>query len=226
VNAGCRYLTALPALALFGWLAGAAHAEPLTMIFAGDIMLDDGPGRTIAAGGDPLAPSPPSWLQPTTASAISNVPSPPAARPAVQTVVLPRPADTLKILRGRFDAVSLANNHSGDYGPVAFMETLDYLAAAGIAHFGGGRNLAEAHRPLWIEKKGLKIAVLGYNEYKPRRFEAGRTRPASPGARTSRSLPTSAPPGRPVPTMSSPSCTGAGRNRPSRTTASAALPAA
>jgi poly-gamma-glutamate synthesis protein (capsule biosynthesis protein) len=201
VNARCRYLTALPALALFGWLAGAARAADL--IFAGDIMLDDGPGRTIAAGGDPLAPSPPSWPPPTTASATSNVPSPPAVRPAVQTVVLPRPADTLKILRGRFDAVSLANNHSGDYGPVAFIETLDYLAAAGIAHFGGGRNLAEAHRPLWIEKKGLKIAVLGYNEYKPRRFEAGRTRPASPGARTSRSLPTSAPPGRPVPTMSS-----------------------
>lgn len=40
MNARCRYLTALPALALFGWLAGAAHAEPLTLIFAGDIMLD------------------------------------------------------------------------------------------------------------------------------------------------------------------------------------------
>lgn len=37
-------------------LAAAAHAEPLTLIFAGDIMLDDGPGRVIAAGGDPLAP--------------------------------------------------------------------------------------------------------------------------------------------------------------------------
>ena len=36
--------------------AMAAQAEPLTLIFAGDIMLDDGPGRVIAAGGDPLAP--------------------------------------------------------------------------------------------------------------------------------------------------------------------------
>ena len=47
------------------------------------------------------------------------------------------------------------------------------LANAGIAYFGGGHNLAEAHRPLWIEKNGLKIAVLGYNEFKPRAFEAG-----------------------------------------------------
>ena len=174
MNAGCRYLTALPALALFGWLAGAAHAEPLTIIFAGDIMLDDGPGRTIAAGGDPLAPF--ATILAAADYRIGNLEGSIAtggnAQPSKLWSFRARP-DTLKILRGRFDAVSLANNHSGDYGPVAFMETLDYLAAAGIAHFGGGRNLAEAHRPLWIEQKGLKIAVLGYNEYKPRRFEAG-----------------------------------------------------
>ncbi len=179
MNARCRYLTALPALALFGWLAGAAHAEPLTLIFAGDIMLDDGPGRTIAAGGDPLTPF--AAILAAADYRIGNLECPIAtggsAQPSKLWSFRARP-DTLKILRGRFDAVSLANNHSGDYGPVAFMETLDYLAAAGIAHFGGGRNLAEAHRPLWIEKKGLKIAVLGYNEYKPRRFEAG---PHTPG---------------------------------------------
>ena len=33
-----------------------AHAESVNLIFAGDIMLDDGPGRFIAKGGDPLAP--------------------------------------------------------------------------------------------------------------------------------------------------------------------------
>ena len=32
------------------------HAEPINLIFAGDIMLDDGPGRLIAQGGDPLTP--------------------------------------------------------------------------------------------------------------------------------------------------------------------------
>ena len=32
------------------------QADPLTLIFAGDIMLDDGPGRLIGRGGDPLAP--------------------------------------------------------------------------------------------------------------------------------------------------------------------------
>jgi poly-gamma-glutamate synthesis protein (capsule biosynthesis protein) len=59
------------------------------------------------------------------------------------------------VLHGRFDAVSLANNHSGDYGHDAFGETMQHLANAGIAYFGGGHNLAEAHRPLWIDKNGL-----------------------------------------------------------------------
>ena len=77
------------------------------------------------------------------------------------------------MLHGRFDAVSLANNHSGDYGKEAFVETLRHLVQRRHRHFGGGHNLAEAHAPLWIEKNGLRIAVLGYNEFKPRAFEAG-----------------------------------------------------
>lgn len=61
---------------------------------------------------------------------------------------------------------------------------MHHLDATGIRHFGGGRNLAQAHRPLWIERHGLKIAILACNEFKPRSFEAGADHPASPGART------------------------------------------
>ena len=161
------------------WLAAATHAEPLTLIFAGDIMLDDGPGRVIAAGGDPLAPFAP--ILEAADYRIGNLECAVADGGAAQASKIwsfrAKP-QTLKVLKGRFDALSLANNHSGDFGQAAFVETLHHLDAAGIARFGGGRDLAEAHRPLWIDKKGLRIAVLGYNEYKPRRFEAG---PQTPG---------------------------------------------
>ncbi|MDE2440469.1 MAG: CapA family protein [Betaproteobacteria bacterium] len=167
------------AMLLAGWLNGSACAEPLTLIFVGDIMLDDGPGRVIAAGDDPLAPF--ASILDTADYRIGNLECAVANSGEAQASKVwsfrARP-ETLKILQGRFDAVSLANNHSGDYGQTAFIETTQQLDAAGIAHFGGGRNLAEAHRPLWIAKKGLKIAILGYNEYKPRRFEAG---PQTPG---------------------------------------------
>jgi poly-gamma-glutamate capsule biosynthesis protein CapA/YwtB (metallophosphatase superfamily) len=156
-------------------IAAPVHAaDTLTLLFAGDIMLDDGPGRLIARGGDPLAP-----LNAVLKAAdyrIGNLETPVArsgtAHPNKIYAFRAAP-ETLKVLQGRFDAVSLANNHSGDYGHKAFLETMSLLDAAGIRHFGGGRNLAQAHQPLWIAQKGLKIAVLAYNEYKPRSFEAG-----------------------------------------------------
>jgi poly-gamma-glutamate synthesis protein (capsule biosynthesis protein) len=42
-----------------------------------------------------------------------------------------------------------------------------------VRYFGGGRNCAQARTPLVLELKGLRIALLGYNEFKPRAFEAG-----------------------------------------------------
>jgi poly-gamma-glutamate synthesis protein (capsule biosynthesis protein) len=160
-------------LLLLCWL-GAAQAEPVKLAFVGDIMLDDGPGRAIAAGRDPLAA-----FAPILAAAdyrIGNLECPVATvGQPMESKIHNFRADpaTLRVLQGRFDALSVANNHSGDYGQAAFLETLEHVRAAGIASFGGGRNLAEAHRPLWIERKGLRIAVLAYNEFKPRSFEAG-----------------------------------------------------
>lgn len=159
-------------------IASVARADTLSLIFAGDVMLDDGPGRAIADGRDPLAA-----VAPILADAdyrIANLECPvattgtPLDNKIYSFRAHPR---VLSVLQGRFDAVSLANNHSGDFGPAAFTETMTHLEAAGIRRFGGGRNLVEAHAPLWIERKGLRIAVLGYNEFKPRVFEAGASHP-------------------------------------------------
>lgn len=155
-------------------VALAARAEPLTLVFAGDLMLDDGAGRLIERGGDPLRPF--ADLLEAADYRIGNLECPVADGGTPQDNKIysfrARP-QALAVLAGRFDAVALANNHSGDYGRDAFVETLDHLDRAGIARFGGGRNLAEAHRPLWIERRGMRIAVLAYNEFKPRAFEAG-----------------------------------------------------
>ena len=159
-------------------LSFGAQAEPVRLIFAGDIMLDDGPGRLIAEGGDPLLPF--ADILKEADYRIGNLECPIATSgtPLANKIYSFRakPA-TLPVLQGRFDAVSLANNHSGDYGSEAFRETMHHLEQSGIAYFGGGRNLSEAHKPLWISRKDLKIAVLGYNEFKPRSFEAGADHP-------------------------------------------------
>ncbi|MBS1189244.1 MAG: putative poly-gamma-glutamate biosynthesis enzyme [Rhodocyclaceae bacterium] len=155
-------------------LSGIGRAEPVRLVFAGDIMLDDGPGRTIAAGRDPLAA-----FAPLLAGAdytIGNLECPIATTgQAIENKIYTFRAHprVLQILKGRFHALAVSNNHAGDYGKEAFVETLERLKRSGIPAFGGGRDLAAAHAPLWIEKGGLRIAVLGYDEYKPRSFEAG-----------------------------------------------------
>ena len=173
-----RWRLLLGVLGMLGMLVAASACatgpEAVHLVFVGDIMLDDGPGRLVSRGGDPLAPFA-AQLQ-NADYRIGNLECPIATvgQPLDNKIFSFRadPA-VLRVLRGRFDALAVANNHSGDYGQAAFLETLEHLAGQGIAAIGGGRQLAEAHRPLWIERRGLRIAVLAYNEFKPRSFEAG-----------------------------------------------------
>ncbi|HEY7619427.1 MAG TPA: CapA family protein [Solirubrobacteraceae bacterium] len=57
------------------------------------------------------------------------------------------------------DAVTLANNHALDYGPVALLDTLEHLDAAGIAHVGAGADVAAARAPVILD--GLRIVAAG-----------------------------------------------------------------
>ncbi len=152
----------------------SAQADPVRLIFVGDIMLDDGPGRVIASGRDPLAPFAAQLRDADYTIGNLECPIATAGKPLESKIFSFRadPGAAL-LLKGRFDALAVANNHSGDYGKAAFLETLVHLDRVGIHHFGGGIDLASAHEPLWIERKGLRIAVLSYNEFKPRSFEAG-----------------------------------------------------
>lgn len=59
------------------------------------------------------------------------------------------------------DIVSLANNHVYDYGPDALYDTADLLEKAGIPYVGGGRNIEEAMRPVYMIVNGIKIGFVG-----------------------------------------------------------------
>lgn len=159
--------------------AGAATEDPkISIAFVGDIMLADTPGKVIKQGRDPLASF--ASLLRSADIRVGNLEC------VVATKGKPEPNKpftfrahprTLKVLKRHFDVVSVANNHSGDFGPIAFSEMLDRLDQQGITYFGGGKNLAQAHTPLVIERNGLRIAFLGYNEFFPRKFEADHDTP-------------------------------------------------
>jgi poly-gamma-glutamate synthesis protein (capsule biosynthesis protein) len=61
-----------------------------------------------------------------------------------------------------FDIVSLANNHTLDYGPSGLLDTIGALDAAGVRHIGAGADASAAHAPVILEANGLRVAFLGY----------------------------------------------------------------
>jgi len=76
-----------------------------------------------------------------------------------------------------FDVVSLAGNHAMDWGEDALMDTMSLLQERGIQTVGAGRNLEEATRPVFIERNGVRVAILAYCSVVNENYHAGPDRP-------------------------------------------------
>lgn len=76
-----------------------------------------------------------------------------------------------------FDVVSLANNHTPNFGETGLGDTLRYLDEAGIVHAGAGTDF-EANQARFIEAQGIRFAFLAYNDKDvvPASYEATDTR--------------------------------------------------
>lgn len=152
---------------------------PITLAFTGDVMF----GRTVnthilaTASNDPY---------PFTYTAdflrhfdltignlecvISNIGSPVDKPPGYILRGDPRAYD--RLLTAGFDLVSVANNHSGDYGKAAFLDELLTLPTRGITPIGGGQNKQKAHMPIFKTVRDTTIAFLAYDEIVPYSFAA------------------------------------------------------
>ncbi|WP_417277798.1 CapA family protein [Celeribacter sp.] len=70
------------------------------------------------------------------------------------------------------DAVTVANAHSGDYGPAALLQQKDILDAVGIASAGGGSDREAAFQPTYCQAGELRVALFGIDASQER-FAAG-----------------------------------------------------
>lgn len=68
---------------------------------------------------------------------------------------------------GGVEVANLGNNHSGDFGKEALLDSRQQLLAAGIVPVGVGADAAEAHKPAVFEINGWRVAVLGFGGIVP-----------------------------------------------------------
>jgi poly-gamma-glutamate synthesis protein (capsule biosynthesis protein) len=139
--------------------------------------LDELPGEAVLRGDDPFASF--ATILKSADLAVGNLECAitEAGKAADKYFTFRAHPRVLNVLARYFGALGLANNHSMDFGPDALLQTMQGLHAAKIRSFGAGKNLTDAHRVLSVELKGIRIAILGYNEFLPRWFEAGVNRP-------------------------------------------------
>src|SRR5262249_44355219 len=123
------------AVLLAGWIllpaqvrAQDAKASPtVRLVFVGDVMLDRTPGRAMAAGADPFA----SFADVLTGADITvgNLECVVATggQRIEKNYTFRASPDVVPFLKKYFAAVSLANNHTGDFGQSALVEMFDRL---------------------------------------------------------------------------------------------------
>ncbi len=87
------------------------------------------------------------------------------------------PPEAVEIIRSaNFHVALLANNHTGDHGPNALLETIRILQQKGLTTVGAGPDPETAAQPLEIRRNGKSICIFNFCEH-----EFGTASPGKPG---------------------------------------------
>src|SRR5205823_3695074 len=88
--------------------------------------------------------------------------------PQTKTFVFRTPPSAARTLANAgVDIANVANNHSLDYGPAAFLAGIDDLRTAGVEVVGGGRNADAANAEVRRTIGGVRVAVIGTSRVAP-----------------------------------------------------------
>ena len=79
------------------------------------------------------------------------------------------------------DLVSVANNHSTDYGATGLVASLEHLRKARFAFAGAGRTLVEARRPGYLDTAAGRVGLVAATSFFRPWNRAADSRPDSPG---------------------------------------------
>ncbi len=170
-------------LAVTGLLLFTLQAAPqkVTLVFGGDVIPHE-PVKKVAENharfakdGTPLNAN--GWAHvfgPLTTAfqshdfAVVNLETPITRAPQreVKEMLFTAPPELLGGLKAAgVDVATFANNHCLDMHPDGIAETRDHLDEAGLLTAGAGRTEAEAWAPLYLEKNGLRVAVIAVSRW-------------------------------------------------------------
>jgi poly-gamma-glutamate capsule biosynthesis protein CapA/YwtB (metallophosphatase superfamily) len=88
------------------------------------------------------------------------------------------PGTEKALKEARITLVSLANNHTPNFGEESLKNTFNYLKNAKVKYVGAGNNDSSAYHPAYLEAKGTKFAFLAYSDpaLVPSNYEADEKR--------------------------------------------------
>ncbi len=122
---------------------GRWTARAVRIVFAGDVMLDGGPGHAIVHGDDPFVEFASIFHKADIAVCNLECAVAPGGEQVLKPYTFRGPPESIPLLKKYFSAINLANNHSCDFGKEAFLNQLALLKKAELPYFGGGSNHEE-----------------------------------------------------------------------------------
>jgi poly-gamma-glutamate capsule biosynthesis protein CapA/YwtB (metallophosphatase superfamily) len=159
----------------------AVTVRPLRLASVGDINLGDAPGAAIEAegveypwesAGRPLRRADIAFANLESAVSKRGEPFP------KQYNFRGTPAALAGLRKhAGIDVLNLANNHVGDFGPTAMLDTVRGVERLGMKAVGAGPTLNRALQPQVVERLGLRVAFVGFSNILPLEFAAEPGRP-------------------------------------------------
>jgi poly-gamma-glutamate synthesis protein (capsule biosynthesis protein) len=93
--------------------------------------------------------------------------------PEVQSIFASSPAFIKHMKLAPVTIANMGNNHVLDCGAEGIERTKKILSEDNILFLGAGQNLDESCEPLFVENKGMRMALFSYNLVMPELFASG-----------------------------------------------------
>ena len=135
----------------------------VTMFFTGDVMLGRGVDGILARGQNVFANV--DQLFKNSDGAVINLEDPMTKSSVAYKSIIPlkaNPAYAHVLKDNNIVVACLANNHIMDYGDVGLNETIAALNSNALNYTGAGNNIDQASKPVYLNIKGRKIAILNF----------------------------------------------------------------